>query len=174
MDRSDKAEFIEDIKGQFAKAPLLILTDYKGSTPFQLDKVRRGVEKAGAKFRIVKNTLARKAIAESDTAPLSSHFKGNIGVVFAGEDPSAAVKVFLDLRKENDKLAIRAGFFEGTVLDVKGVEAVASLPSREELLSSLLATVLSAPQSVLGVIGAPGRDLMNLLSNYATKLEEGE
>lgn len=174
MDRTQKAEFISDVAGQFQAAPLVILTDYKGSTPFQLDKLRRGVESVGAKFRVVKNTLARRAISDTPTEPLGKLMKGNIGVVFAGEDAAKTVKAFLDLRKENDKLQIKGGFFDGEVLTPKGVEAVATLPSREELLATLLMTVLEAPRQAVAVIQAPARDLVYLLNNFAIKLETGE
>lgn len=95
-----------------------------------------------------------------------------MGVLFAGDDPIAAAKVFRDLAKANDKLQAKAGFFEGDVLDAKGVVAVADLPSREELLTVLLRTVIEAPRQVLGVLQAPARDLLYLLQNYAKKLED--
>jgi large subunit ribosomal protein L10 len=102
---------------------------------------------------------------------LSPHFQGNIAVVFSGEDPIATAKVFKDQRKENKKLETRAGFFEGDLLDGKGVEIVATLPSREELLATLLRTIQEGPRQVLGVIQGPPRDLLFLLNNYASKLQ---
>lgn len=171
MDRTEKAEFIEDVRGAFTKASLVILTDFKGSTPAQMDALRRSAEVAGGRFQVVKNTLARKAVEETACGPLAPLFKGNIGVVFSGEDPIAAAKMFREARKSNDKLELRAGFFEGDVLDAKAVDAVADLPSREELLATLLATVQEAPRRVLGMLQAPGRDLLYLLQNFASKLE---
>lgn len=174
MDRAQKAEFISDVRGAFLKAPLVILTDFKGSSPQQMDALRRSAEKVGGSFQVVKNTLARKAIEGTDYVPLSPLFKGNIGVVFAGEDPIAVAKMFREARKANEKLEPRAGFFEGDVLDAKAVDAVADLPSREELLGKLLATLQEAPRRMLGVLQAPARDLLYLLHNFASKLEKGE
>lgn len=173
MHRSEKTEFVDQVRGAFAEAPLVILTDFKGSTVAQMDAVRRKVEEAGASFRVVKNTLCRIAVADTEKEALQPHFRGNIGVVFSGEDPVATAKVFRALLKENEKLELRAGFFEGEVIDAKAVDAVADLPSREELLATLLQTLLAAPRQVLGVIQAPARDLLYLLKNYAAKLEEG-
>lgn len=173
MQRSEKAEFIDQVRAAFEQAPLVILTDFKGVTVSEMDAVRRRVEEAGASFRVVKNTLSRIAIDGTDKAPLAAHFRGNIGVVFAGDDPVATAKVFRALRKENEKLETRAAFFEGELLDGSAVDAVADLPSREELLAQLLATLQEGPRRTLGVLQAPARDLLYLLNNYAAKLEEG-
>jgi large subunit ribosomal protein L10 len=173
MNRAEKAEFIEEIRGAFERSPLLILSDFRGITVAQVDKVRREVEKAGAEFRVVKNSLCRIAVSDTERSGLVEHFRGNVGVVISGEDPSATAKVFRTLVKENDKLVVKAGYFDGEVLGPKAVDAVADLPSREELLSSLLATIQEGPKQVLRVLQAPARDLLYLLNNYATKLEEG-
>ena len=172
MNRAEKETFVADIKERFDNAPLVILTDFKGSTVDEMDALRRACEPAGVHFQVVKNTLCKRALAESDKEDLTKFFSGNIGVVFAGEDPIAAAKLFTEQAKQNKKLEIRAGYFEGDVLDAQGVAAVAALPSREELLSILLRTVLAAPRQVMGVIRAPARDLLYLLSNFASKLED--
>lgn len=172
MNRAQKAEFIESVRGTFTDAPLVILTDFKGSTVAQIDKLRRAAEEAGASFQVVKNTLARIAVQDTELEPLGDHFKGNIGVVFSGDDPIATAKMFRAQKKENERLDVKIGFFEGTLLDPKSVDAVADLPSREELLAKLLATIQEAPRQVLGVLQAPARDLLYLLRNYAAKLEE--
>lgn len=173
MHRSDKVEFVEQVRGDFAQAPLVILTDFIGSTVAEMDRLRRTIEESGASFRVVKNTLCRIAVSDTDKAPLSPFFKGNIGVVFSGDDPIATAKLFRALRKENAKLEPRAAFFEGDVLDASAVDAVADLPSREELLAKLLATLQESPRQVLGVLQGPARDLLYVLNNYAAKLEEG-
>lgn len=172
MQRSEKAEFIDQVRTAFTDAPLVILTDFKGSTVAEMDAIRRRVEEAGASFRVVKNTLSRIALDGTEKGALSEFFAGNIGVVFSGEDPVATAKAWRSLVKDNEKLESRAGFFEGTVIDAKAIDAVADLPSKEELFASLLGTLQAAPRQVLGVIQAPARDLVYLLNNYAAKLEE--
>lgn len=172
MNREDKAQFIDEVRSSFAAAPFVVLTDFKGSTVFEMDSLRRSLETAGGSFRVVKNTLSRIAVQDTEKVGLADHFRGNVGVVFSGEDPVAIAKVFQDAAKKNDKLKIKAGFFEGDVLDGEQVIAVASLPSREELLAKLLATIQEAPRQVLGVIQGPPRDLLYVLRNYAAKLEE--
>lgn len=172
MDRAQKAAFIEEVRGRFTEAPLVILTEFKGSTVAQMDQLRRACEAQGVYFQVVKNTLSKRAIDGTDLEPLAPHFKGNVGVLFAGDDPIACAKLFQDQLKENKLLSAKAGFFEGEVLDASGVEMVSKLPSREELLVSLLRTIQEGPRQILGVIRGPARDLLYLLNNYANKLED--
>lgn len=172
MNRAQKTEFVDAIKARFDEAPFVALTDFKGSTVLEMETFRRAAEEKGIHFQVVKNTLCKRALSGTEMESLSEHFKGNIGVVFSGEDPISAAKMLKDQVKGNKKLLVRAGYFEGTVLDANGVDAVASLPSREELLVTLLRTLQEGPRQVLGVIRGPARDLLYLLQNYATKLED--
>ena len=174
MNRAQKVEFVEEMRGRFAAAPLVVLTDFKGSTVAQLDALRRAGDELGVHYRVAKNTLCKRAVADTDLEGLSDQFVGCTGVLFSGEDAIGAAKLLTELMKENKTLTIRGGFFEGDVLDEEGVKMVAKLPSREELLSILLRTIQEGPRQIMGVIQAPARDLLYLLSNYATKLEEGE
>ena len=92
--------------------------------------------------------------------------------MIAGEDAVSAAKAFKAQAKDNQFLEIRAGFFEGDILDAKAIEAVAELPSKEELQARVLATLLAAPRQIMSMIQAAPRDLLYLLKNYANKLEE--
>jgi large subunit ribosomal protein L10 len=172
VNQTDKAQIIDGIKGQLANASFVVLTDFKGSTVAQLNSLRRSFEKQGIQFQVVKNTLARRAIAGTEHEPLGPLFKGNIGVLSAHEDPQRMAKLLKETLKENEKLIVRAGFFDGGVIDEKGVLAVADLPSREQLLVTLLRTIQAGPQQLLSVLQAPARDLLFVLQNYAKKLEE--
>ena len=173
MNRTDKEQFVADFRNRFEASPLVILSDWKGSTVDEMNALRRACEPAGVHFQVVKNTLCKRAVEGTDAADLADHFKGNIGVFFAGDDPIALAKLYKERVKENDKLVCRAGFFEGTVIDTAGVATVATLPSREELMVTLLRTLQAGPRQVLGVLQGPARDLLYLLNNYAAKLEEG-
>lgn len=175
MNREQKTQFVEEIREQFDAAILVALTDFKGSTVAQMDGLRRACEQVpGVEYRVVKNTLCIRALEGTDKQGLSEHFRGNVGVFFASDDPIVAAKLLRDQLKENDKLVVKAGFFEGDVLDEVGIKKVADLPSREELLSTLLRTIQEGPRQVMGVIQGPARDLVYVLSNYAAKLEEGD
>lgn len=172
MNREQKTEFIEQMQQRFVAAPFVALTDFKGATVAQLDAVRRASEKAGVHFQVVKNTLSRRAVLGTEKEPLGPLFRGNIGVFFSSDDPIAAAKLVKDQAKANEKLVVRGGYFDGTLLDAKGTLDVATLPSREELFSTFLRTLQEGPRQVMGVIQGPARDLVYVLSNYANKLED--
>jgi large subunit ribosomal protein L10 len=172
MNRSEKATLIDAVRTRFDASPFVVLTEFKGATVAEMDALRRSMEASGAHFQVVKNTLSRLAVEGTDKAALASHFIGNVGILFSGEDPIATAKAFRDQLKTNEKITVKAGFFEGDVLDAPQVSKVADLPSREELLGKLLATIQEGPRQVLGVLQGPGRDLLYLLNNFAAKLEE--
>jgi large subunit ribosomal protein L10 len=174
MNRADKVEFLEQFTERMHAAPFVVLADYRGVTANDVNELRRKLEERDLKFEVVKNTLARKAIAGSDKQPLSDHFVGMTGVIVSGEDPIAAAKAVKECLDPKGKVQVKAGYFEGDILDAAGVAAVASLPGREELLVMLLQTLLAAPRQVMGIVRAPARDLLYLLKNYETKLAEQE
>ena len=172
MNRDEKAEVIEDLRGRFAASPLVILANFQGSNPLEMDAIRRKLQPIGVHFRVVKNSLARRAIAGTEKAVLNEHFKGNTGVIFSGEDPQSTARLFKELVKDNEKLVPKVGFFDGTVLDAKEVAAVADMQSKDQLLAMLLGTLQAGPRQLLGVLQAPARDLLYLLNNRAAQLEK--
>lgn len=171
MNRDQKSQVIESMRSSLTGAPLVILAEFQGSTVSELNSWRRACEAAGIEFRVVKNSLCRIAVGGTALEGLSKHFKGNVAILVSGEDAVAAAKLFNDKRKSSEKVRLKAGYFDGDVIDEKGVEMVASLPSREQLLSTLLATVQEAPRQVMGVVQGPARDLVYLLQNFADTLK---
>ena len=121
---------------------------------------------------------AKRAIAGSDKEALNDLLNGMTSWIISGEDPIAAAKVLkaeTNTLVKEEKFSIKGGFFDGEVLDSKGVIDVAELPSKDELFAMLLGLLQKGPQQVLGVVQAPGRDLVNLLKNFESKLaEDGE
>lgn len=174
MNLSEKEAMVEQVGAVVLQAPLVVLTDFQGATVAEIMKLRRTVTAAGMSFQVVKNSLARRAIAGSDREGLAPHFKGNTVVICSGEDAVAAAKLLKTELKDKEKFKVRVGFFDGAVLDPKGVEGVAELPSREQLLANLLGLLQEGPRQLVSVIQAPARDLVNVLSNYASKLESAE
>lgn len=174
MNRDQKTEMVEDLHGRFATSPFVVLADFKGSTVPQMDVVRRSSEKAGVYFRVVKNTLAVRALEGTGKEKLGDHFKGNVGVLVSGDDPIATAKLVKDLAKDNEKILVKAGYFDGDVIDAKTVGQVADMPSKDQLRAQLLGLLIQPPQMLLAVLQAPARDLISLLNNYAAKLEGGD
>lgn len=172
MNRSEKSTIVGEFHGRVSKAPFVLVTEFRGTTVADVTKLRRELEKSGMSFKVIKNTLAKRALAQLGVEGLDGHMKGMTGIVLSNSDGIASARILKDVMKPYQTIQIRAGYFDGMVLTGDPIKVVAELPGREELLASLLGTLQAGPQQLVSVIAAPGRDLVQLLSNYANKLEE--
>ena len=178
MSRADKVNVVDGLTSRLEDAPFVALADYRGISVEEVNALRNKFREAGIHYEVIKNKLAKRAIAGSDKEALNDLLIGMTSWIISGEDPIAAAKVLKaetsTLVKE-EKFTIKGGYFDGEVLDSKGVIDVAELPSKDELFAMLLGLLQKGPQQVLGVVQAPGRDLVNLLKNFESKLaEDGE
>ena len=171
MNREQKAGMIDDLSTRFRSTPFVVLADFKGSTVAQMNAFRRACEPAGIYFKVVKNTLAVRALEGTGMEKLADKFKGNVGLLISGDDAIGTAKLLKQQVKDNEKILVKAGYFDGDVIDSKGVANVADLPSKEEMQAKLLSILVQGPQLLLSVIQAPARDLLFLLKNYESKLE---
>jgi large subunit ribosomal protein L10 len=165
MDRAQKSESIEVLKGVFADAGAVIVTHYMGLTVAQLTDLRGRLRGEGATFKVVKNTIAQKAL---NGAGASDLFKGPVGIAYA-KDPVSAAKVATQYAKENEKFSIVGGMMGEQVLDAAGVDALAKLPSLDELRAKLLGMLKTPATRIAGVLQAPAGQLARVLNAYATK-----
>jgi len=172
MNREEKSKVVNGFGQRLSNAPFVLVTEFRGTKVADVTKLRRELEKNGMGFQVLKNTLARRALSDMGIKGLDSHLKGMTGIVLSSPDGIASAKVLKDLLKPYQTIQIRAGYFDGTVLKEDPVKVVSELPSREDLLATLLGTLQAGPQQLVSVLAAPGRDLVQLLSNYAHKLEE--
>ena len=141
----------------------------------EITEFRDQLRAKGIRYEVVKNSLARRAIEGTPLEGLGVHLAGMTGWVLSGDDPILAAKTLREATKDlkkNEKFILKGGFFDGELLDGAAIAKVADLPSKEQLYQMLLGLVLKGPQNVLGVVQAPGRDLVNLLKNYEAKLAE--
>ncbi|MEN9545049.1 MAG: hypothetical protein RLZZ598_1882 [Pseudomonadota bacterium] len=153
LNRNEKAEVVAEVQAQAAKAQTLALAEYRGLTVEHLNALRKQARDKGVYLHVLKNTLARRAVtgtsfevaAESMTGPLIYGFS---------EDAVAAAKVIADFAKGNDKLIVKAGAYAGKALDANGVKALASIPSKEVLLSQLLGLMQSPVSRIARVLAA--------------------
>jgi len=132
-----------------ATAQTIVVAEYSGMEVAHLTKLRAQARKSGVYLRVLKNTLVRRAVAGSGFADLAGHMTGPL-IYSISADPVAAAKVLNDFAKTNDKLVLKAGSYAGKVLDKSGLQALASIPSRDELLAKLLG-VMKAPVSGFAV-----------------------
>jgi len=145
LNREDKQAVVAEVAAQVAKAQTVVLAEYRGIAVGDLTKLRAQAREKQVYLRVLKNTLARRAVEGTPFAPLAEQMTGPL-IYGISEDAIAAAKVVNDFSKGNDKLVIKAGSFDGKVMDKAGVQALASIPSREELLSKLL-FVMQSPVS---------------------------
>jgi large subunit ribosomal protein L10 len=143
LNRNEKAAVVADVATQVAKSQTLALAEYRGLTVEQLNKLRVDARAKGVYLHVLKNTLARRAVAGT---PFESASESMVGPLIYGfsEDAVAAAKVIADFAKTNDKLVLKAGSYAGKALDANGVKALAAIPTREVLLSQI-ANLLQSP-----------------------------
>ena len=137
LNRNEKAAVVEEVTAQVAKSQTLTVAEYRGLTVAHLDALRKVAREKGVYLHVLKNTLARRAVAGSPFEVAESLFVGPLIYGFS-EDAVAAAKVVSDFAKTNDKLVIKGGAYGGKALDVDGVKALANVPSKEVLLAQLL------------------------------------
>jgi large subunit ribosomal protein L10 len=143
LNLNDKKAVVAEVSAQVAGAQTIAVAEYRGIEVGDLTVLRKKARESGVYLRVLKNTLVRRAVAGTPFAGLADQMVGPL-IYSISADPVAAAKVLNDFAKTNDKLVLKAGAYAGNVLDKAGVQALASIPSREELLSKLL-YVMQAP-----------------------------
>ena len=153
LNRNEKAAVVSDVAAQAAKSQTLALAEYRGLTVEALNKLRVDARSKGVYLHVLKNTLARRAVAGT---PFEAAAESMVGPLIYGfsEDAVAAAKVIADFAKTNDKLVIKGGAYGGKALDVNGVKALASVPSKEVLLSQIAGLLKSPVQRTAAVLAA--------------------
>jgi len=168
MDRAQKAEAIETLKGVFEGAGAVVVTHNLGLTVAEMTDLRGRLRKEGATYKIVKNTLAIKALDGSVGEKGEALFTGPVGIAYA-PDPASAAKIVTEYAKGNEKFAIVGALMGTTVLDQKGVGALATLPTLDEIRATLLGLLNAPATKVAGVLQAPAAQLARVFSAYANK-----
>jgi large subunit ribosomal protein L10 len=149
----DKKAIVADVGAQLAGAQTVVLAEYRGIPVEQLTKLRASARDQGVYLRVLKNTLARRAAQGTQFEPLADSMVGPL-IYGISADPIASAKVLQSFAKTQDLLVIKAGLYNGKLLDVAGVKALATIPSRDELLSQLLGVMLAPVSAMARVLGA--------------------
>ncbi|MDQ5878995.1 MAG: large subunit ribosomal protein [Pseudomonadota bacterium] len=160
LNLDDKKAVVAEVSAQVAGAQTMVVAEYRGIEVGDLTKLRKMARESGVYLRVLKNTLVRRAVADTPFAGLAEQMVGPL-IYAISVDAVAAAKVLNDFAKGNDKLVLKAGIYSGDLLDKAGVQALASIPSREELLSKML-----------GVMKAPVSGFAGALAALAKKREE--
>jgi large subunit ribosomal protein L10 len=142
--REEKEQLVAEIADRLSRSKATIITDYRGLNVAEVTELRKQLREAGVEYRVLKNTLTRRAAAQAQVSGIEEYLTGPSAIAFGFEDPVAPAKVLFDFAKKHKSLELKGGVVEGRVVSAKEVEALANLPSREGLLSMLL-SVLQAP-----------------------------
>lgn len=164
MPRPEKVRAVAEIKEQIESAQAVFVTEFRGMSVKQLQELRRGLRQAGAEYRVLKMTLARRAADELGIDGIAEHLSGPTALAFALTDPVATAKALRDAGRETGLLVVKAGILSGTVIAPEQVSKLAEIEPREVLLGKV-ARAAQAPLSRLaGLVSALPRNLANVMS----------
>lgn len=168
MNRNEKQAFVASLRDSLEGKKLVVVTQQTGLTVAEVTDLRAKMRAAGANYKVIKNTLARLAVQDTSVAPLGDYFKGAVALAFS-DDPVAAAKVAVEFAKTNKKINVVAAALDGKLLDDASVNALAQLPSLDELRGKLIG-LLQAPMSKIArTVKEPGAQLARVAGAYAAK-----
>ena len=168
MDRAQKEKLVEELGQIFESSGVVVVSHYEGITVAEMQDLRARMRDAGGSVRVAKNRLAKIALEGQPCASIADYLKG-MTVLAYSEDPVAAAKVVHDYSKDNEKLVILGGAMGENALDVAGVKAVAAMPSREELIASIVGCIGAPASNIAGAIGAPASNIASIISTVEDK-----
>ena len=170
--KEQKAEQVDLLTEKLKKAKVALLTDYRGLTVPQLQDLRGRLRTGDVEYRVVKNTLARRAAEAAGVPGLQPELEGPVAIAFGYDDLSVPSKLINDwLRATRLKLDVKGGLVEGRVFTPDQVKQLADLPSRESLIAQLMGTLQSPVGQLVGIMQTPLQQLLGVLEAYKTKLE---
>jgi large subunit ribosomal protein L10 len=172
MNRAEKKTLIDNLHAEFESSPHAVLVDFRGLSVPAVTEFRRRVRRAGSRYRVVKNTLARRAVAGTPLEGLSDGFVQTTGIAYTSNDPVALAKTLVEFMKDNPSLVVKAGIVAGSQrLDAEGVKALSTMPGLPELRARLLG-VLQAPASQLvRLLNTPAGQMARVLKAHQEKIE---
>lgn len=171
MNRTEKEQFIEELRGQLASAQSVILTSYQGIEVNVMNDLRAEFRKAGVEYHTVKNTLAKLAVKGTDMEAMTEHFTGPVAIAYSAEDAISPAKVIKDFAKDHeDKFVVTGAYLDGEMLDAAAVKALADLPTKDELRVAFLQTLMAGPTTLLRTLSAGPQALLMVFQ--AKKLAE--
>lgn len=171
MARPEKVAAVESIADVFKDARSVVLNDFTGLDVAKISELRRLCRENQVEFRVVKNTLAKIGIKETDAVELDKYFEGPTALAISRENENQGAKVLAKFAEENKSPKFKAAFVDGKVVDATAVLALSKLPSRDEMLSTVLAGIMSPANGLVSVMQGPLRGLLNVISQIKDQKE---
>ena len=171
MDRAEKEQLVSFLRDTFQEAGLVVVTRQSGLTVAEANDLRTRMREAGASYKVTKNRLTKLALEGTNFEALQPLFEGPTAIAYSS-DPVAAAKVAVKFANENNKLAVVGGAMGAQVLDDKGIEALAKLPSLDELRGKLVGLLQAPATKIAGVMQAPAGQLARVFGAYGAKSDE--
>jgi large subunit ribosomal protein L10 len=172
--RADKVAVVDEVRERFEAAESVMVTEYRGLSVGDLAGLRADLRKSGTEYKVYKNTLVRRAVAELAPEGFADLLVGPTALVFVGDDPSAAAKALRDFASGNDNLVIKGGTLSGGLLDESQIRELADLPSRDELLSSIAGGLAAPLQQLASMMNNLLGETVGLIQALADKGGAGE
>lgn len=165
--REQKEQDIAVLKEEFSQIGNALMVSFQGLTVEKDWELRKALREANLTYRVVKNTLGRRAVEGTPLEPLKDHFIGMTGVAYSATDPVGLAKVLTAFAKDNAQIVFKAGVVEGRAIKVKDIEALSKMPSKEELISQLMYVLNSQAQRLAVVLNGVSRNLAVVVSEIA-------
>ena len=171
MDRRTKEKVIAELHDRLGNVKLAVLANYSGLNVEKITALRNALRKSDTELRVVKNTLLEIASKDTEVAVLGDYLKGPLAIALNSGDVVEPAKILVDFAKKNAQLEIVAGVLEGKILSIEQINALAELPSRDVLLAKLLSVMVGVQTSLVNVLSAVPRGLVQVLEAYREKKE---
>ena len=169
MKRSDKDDFVKNLKEDLKNSSSLIVTHYSGLSVNETDDLRKSMRNNGAKFKVTKNRLTKLALAETQFESITDLFDGPTAIAYSN-DPVAPAKVAVDFEKKFENFKIVGGSFEGEKIDINKINFLASLPSLDGIRGKLVGLISAPAQKIASILQAPGGQLARLMVSRSEEL----
>ena len=172
MNRAQKEQLVEKMRDEFGQAKSIIMANHAGIGVNTVNELRSEFRANGVHYHVIKNTLAKLAVADSDLADLAEAFRGPTAVAYSFEDAVAPAKVLSEFAEDHEEIEVKGGFLDGKMIDTAGVEQLAKMPTKDELRAKLLRTFTAAPTNFVQLLNAAPKKFFNVLNARKDDLDE--